>query len=273
MSERTIAHISDLHFGRAEPPKVEALRDMVQQLEPSVVAVSGDLTQRAQPEEFEQARAFLDQLPKPQIVVPGNHDIALYNLYGRFIEGVERFRRYISEDLEPFFADDEIAVLGINTSRSLTFKGGRVNLHQLARVAERFQQLPKHVIRVLVAHHPLDLPATSAHTPVRRSTLASIALAASGVDVVLSGHHHLAHFSDPAEPLRVGGHSALLVQAGTAVSSRIRGELNSFNVVRTKCDCIEVTGYTWSETEGTFQPATKSDFERTPDGWRRNTRA
>jgi 3',5'-cyclic AMP phosphodiesterase CpdA len=273
MSERTIAHLSDLHFGRAEAPKVEALRQIVVGLRPDVTAISGDLTQRARPEEFEQARAFLETLPQPRIVVPGNHDIALYNLYGRFVERLGHFQRHITDDLEPFFADGEIGVLGINTSRSLTFKGGRVNLHQLARVAERFEHLPRHAIRVLVAHHPLDLPATSPHTPVRRSTLASVALAASRVDIVLSGHHHLTHFADPAEPLRVGGHSALLVQAGTAVSSRIRGELNSFNVVLTGRDRITVTSYVWSDAAATFQPATTSRFERNSDGWRRNTRA
>jgi 3',5'-cyclic AMP phosphodiesterase CpdA len=269
MSARMVVHISDLHFGRAETAKVEALGKRVTALRPDVLAVSGDLTQRAKAEEFTQARAFLDRLPRPQIVVPGNHDIALYNLYGRFVEKLERYQRYIGDDLEPFHADGEIAVLGINTARSLTFKGGRVNVHQLARVAERFRELPKRVIRILVAHHPLDLPAGSEHSTVRRSALAAAALSASGVDVVLSGHYHLTHFSDPAEPLRTGGHAAILVQAGTAVSNRERGELNSFNVIRTERELIRVSSYSWSEAAEGFEEAGRCQFERCEDGWRR----
>jgi 3',5'-cyclic AMP phosphodiesterase CpdA len=269
MSSRTIVHISDLHFGRAETAKVEGLLRVLRRLEPDVIAVSGDLTQRARTEEFEQARAFLDQFTQPMIVVPGNHDIALYNLYGRFVEGLERFQRHITRDLEPFFSDDYVAVLGINTARALTFKGGRVNLLQLSRVAERFQAVPKGVVRVLVAHHPLDLPEASPHNPVRRAALAGVALATSGVDLVLSGHHHLAHFSDTAEPLRVGGHSAVLVQAGTAVSTRGRGQLNSFNLVRTNREQIEVSSHSWSETAAAFELSATARFERSPDGWRR----
>ena len=269
MSGRTIAHISDLHFGSSEAPKVDGLRELLSRLKPHLIAVSGDLTQRARAEEFEQARAFLDQLPRPQIVVPGNHDIALYNLYGRFVERLGPFKRYITDDLEPFYSDDYVAVLGINTARSLAFKGGRVNLLQLAKVTERFEGVPKEVVRVLVAHHPLDLPEASPHDPVRRARLAAAALATARVDVVLSGHHHLAHFSDTAEPLRAGGHAALLVQAGTAVSSRMRGQLNSFNMLRTDRERIEVSSYTWSETASTFEPASVSRFERTGDGWRR----
>ncbi|HET8550082.1 MAG TPA: hypothetical protein VFL57_18860, partial [Bryobacteraceae bacterium] len=135
-----------------------------------------------------------------------------------------------------------------------------------------FRALPKHVIRILVAHHPLDLPAASEHRTVRRSALAAAALSASGVDVVLSGHYHLTHFSDPAEPLRTGGHAALIVQAGTAVSNRGRGELNSFNIIRTHRDWIEVSSHTWSETAAEFRPSARVDFERCAEGWRRTAK-
>ena len=88
---------------------------------PDLLVVSGDLTQRARPEEFQQAREFLDRLPKPQIVVPGNHDVPLYNVYGRFVQQFDRFRRYISDDLQPMYLDEEIAVLGVNTARAFTW--------------------------------------------------------------------------------------------------------------------------------------------------------
>ena len=76
--------------------------------------------------------AFLDSLPKPQIVVPGNHDIPLHNLFARFARPLDKYRRYITEDMQPFYADDEIAVIGINTARSLTTKYGRINERQIA---------------------------------------------------------------------------------------------------------------------------------------------
>src|SRR5436309_7341748 len=131
---RTLVHLSDIHFGRVDPALIDPLLDAVRRLAPDVVVVSGDLTQRARTGEFQEARAFLDRLPQPRIVVPGNHDVPLYNLYGRFVEQLARYRRHITDDLEPSYIDDEIAVLGTNTARSLTWKGGRVNGRQIARI-------------------------------------------------------------------------------------------------------------------------------------------
>jgi len=155
---RTIVHLSDLHFGRIDPLLPEPLVECVEAVRPDLVAVSGDLTQRARPEEFEQARAFLDALPSPQIVVPGNHDVPLYNAYLRFFGGLRRFRRYISEDLEPTYADEEMAVIGLNSARSLAFKGGRINLRQVEQAREWLCSFPPRVAKIIVIHHPFDLP-------------------------------------------------------------------------------------------------------------------
>src|ERR1051325_5294938 len=138
---RTLAHLSDLHFGRVEPAVLEALRRRLRALAPDVVAVSGDLTQRARARQFREARAFLDSLPRPQVVVPGNHDVPLYNVFARFVAPLAGYRRVIGEDVEPGFVDDEIAVLGINTARSFVLKGGRVSESQLARLREALGRL------------------------------------------------------------------------------------------------------------------------------------
>jgi len=124
---RTLVHLSDLHFGRVDPALVEPLIQLVGRIRPDVVVVSGDLTQRARTEQFKEARRFLDSLPAPQIVVPGNHDVPLHNVVSRFLQPLDKYRRYITDDLEPFYVDDAIAVLGINTARSLTIKRGRVS--------------------------------------------------------------------------------------------------------------------------------------------------
>src|SRR5438552_6842045 len=110
---RTIVHLSDLHFGRIHQATLEPLARAVAAIRPDLVAVSGDLTQRSRRSQFIEARSFLATLPTPQIVVPGNHDIPLFNLPLRFAAPLAGFRRYITEDLAPTYVDDEIAVLGV----------------------------------------------------------------------------------------------------------------------------------------------------------------
>ena len=116
---RTIVHLSDLHFGRTDPELVEPLISAIRRLNPTLLAVSGDLTQRARSHQFREARAFLDALPQPKIVVPGNHDIPLYNLYNRFFQPLDKYRRHITDDLQPTYSDDEMIVVGVSTARSL----------------------------------------------------------------------------------------------------------------------------------------------------------
>src|SRR5258706_15051509 len=105
---RTLVHLSDIHFGRVDQAIINPLIQTICDLNPAVVAVSGDLTQRARAREFKDARAFLDALPRPQIVVPGNHDIPLHNVFLRFARPLDKYRRYISKDLSPSYADEEL---------------------------------------------------------------------------------------------------------------------------------------------------------------------
>ena len=155
---RTIVHLSDLHFGRVNPLLLDPLIRVVREVEPNLVAISGDLTQRARSYQFQQARSFLDTLPKPQIVVPGNHDIPLHNLFARFVEPLTKYKRYITDDLQPVYEDEEVAIVGVNTARSLVFKGGRINETQVSRLRDKFCSLRDEVVKVVVTHHPFDLP-------------------------------------------------------------------------------------------------------------------
>lgn len=267
---RTIVHLSDIHFGRVNHRVIEPLVEAISDLKPDLVAVSGDLTQRARSHEFIEARAFLDRLPKPQIVVPGNHDVPLHNVLARFLQPLHKYRRYITNDLRPFYHDEEIAVLGVNTARSLTIKGGRINEEQVAWMRERVCALSPEVISIVVTHHPFDLP--EGHDErhlVGRARMAMEALAACGADVFLAGHLHVSHTTHTATRYKVKGHSALVVQAGTAASSRGRGEENSFNVVRVDRPHISIERFEWQDERGEFSLTTTERFRHTLDGWSR----
>ncbi|MGK4008264.1 metallophosphoesterase [Sorangium sp. So ce1036] len=206
---RTLVHLSDLHFGRVNQAIVRPLLERSWAIGPHLVVISGDLTQRARAAEFREARAFLDALPAPRIVVPGNHDVPLYNVLDRFFRPLDRYREHITEDLSPFHVDGEIAVLGINTARSLTIKGGRINRRQIEGIQERMCGLGPEITKIVVTHHPFDLPEGSPHAVVGRARQAMAAIAACGVDIILSGHLHLSHTGHSAERFEVGGRSSL----------------------------------------------------------------
>jgi 3',5'-cyclic AMP phosphodiesterase CpdA len=266
---RTIVHLSDMHFGRVDARLVAPLVRAVHEIAPDLVAISGDLTQRARRSQFEQARAFLDQLPSPRLVVPGNHDVPLYNMAARFLDPYGGYRRYIAQDLEPVFEDAEMIAVGLNSARSLPFHGGgRLNEAQVVRAATRLRAAAPAAVRIVVTHHPFDLPTGHRHEDlIGRSGMAMAKLAAAGADLFLAGHLHVSHVGHTAERYQTPGHSALVVQAGT-LSTRGRGEVNTINVVRLAPPRITVERYSWNGAAQAFQPTWTSDFQRTSDGWR-----
>ena len=265
---RTLVHLSDLHFGRVDERLLEPLARRVHALAPDVVAVSGDLTQRARSAQFRAARRFLDTLPPPLLVVPGNHDVPLYDLFRRFFRPLAGYRRYISEELEPAFVDDEIAVLCVNTARSAVIKAGRINAAQMERVRRRFSALERRVTRIVVTHHPFDLPATyHARALVGRARRAMQIFAGCGTDILLAGHMHTSHAVETSARYKIGAFSALVVQAGTATSVRGRGEANSFNRLRIASGAVSIERYAWTGTD--FTIAASEAFLRSPLGWRR----
>jgi 3',5'-cyclic AMP phosphodiesterase CpdA len=265
---RTLIHLSDLHFGRVDEALLKPLITRVRQLKPDVVVVSGDLTQRARSTQFKQARHFLDALPSPQIIVPGNHDVPLHNIFHRFARPLDKYRRYISPNLEPFYVDDEIAVIGINSARSLTLKNGRVNQRQIARVQERLANLDAHLIKIIVTHHPFDLPTDYPEKEIiGRAPMAMKMFASHGADLLLAGHLHVSHAGNTAARYALGGYAALVVQAGTATSTRQRGESNSFNVIQINSPSISIQRFTWIPEQGEFMVLTTESFQRSDHGW------
>jgi 3',5'-cyclic AMP phosphodiesterase CpdA len=265
---KIVAHLSDLHFGSLDPSLVEAMAVEVRAAEPSIVIVSGDLTQRARKQEFIQARTFLDTLPSPRLVVPGNHDVPLFDLYARLFTPLSRYKRYISTDTDPFYADGELAIAGINTSRSLTFKGGRINSEQLTRVMRSLADLPEDTTRIVVTHHPFEgVSAADNEDVVGRARMAMTGFSRSRVDLILSGHLHLNRVGSSASQYAIEGYSALLVQAGTAISSRRRDSPNSFNLIRIDWPSIEIECRAWDPNSMKFFSSARQIFQFGSGGW------
>ena len=265
---RTLLHLSDLHFGRVDSALIEPLLASAAQLGPDVVVVSGDLTQRARHEEFEKARHFLDRLPSPQIIVPGNHDVPLHNVLSRFLNPLGKYQRYICRDLEPAYVDDEMAVLGLNSARSLTIKGGRITARQIQSLRDRLWALDPALTKVVVSHHPFDLPqAHVARDLIGRAALAMRMFADCGADLLLAGHLHVSSTGSTAQRYKIGRYAALVVLAGTAISTRARGESKSFNVIRITRGRIDVERRRWNPTRDDFEVSARESFRRGADGW------
>jgi 3',5'-cyclic AMP phosphodiesterase CpdA len=265
---RTLAHISDLHFGRTDPAMIEPLLRRLAEIDPDLVAVSGDLTQRARGGQFEEARAFLDRLPARRLVVPGNHDVPLYRVWERFLSPLGKYRHYIDADLEHAFVDEEIAVLGVNTARSLTFKGGRINEEQIESLRRRLQAMPESLTKVIVTHHPFDIPDEPGNNElVGRADEAMAAFADCGVDILLSGHFHTSRAGETSGRHPLAGYAALAVQAGTATSTRGRGEANSFNVLRVEHDTVALELNAWRPEAASFIVERTERFRREKQRW------
>ena len=264
---RVIVHVSDLHFGRVDPVMPPVLARAINAVRPDIVVVSGDLTQRARRAEFLQARAFLDTLPEPRIVVPGNHDIPMHDVLSRWLRPLDKYKHYIAADTEPFHADSEVAVLGLNTARALVIKNGRLNHAQLTRAREKLAPGGEALTRVVVTHHPFD--PGEGHDLIGHAAMAMTVFAELGVDLILSGHLHVSRHSASAARYRLAGHSAVLIQAGTATSSRHRGERNAWNVIRIARPDIAIETMTWEEGKADFTVSATSHFRLGAQGWAR----
>ena len=265
---RTLVHLSDLHFGRVDARLLEPLTRLVNAAKPDVVAVSGDLTQRAKPEQFQEARKWLDTLQAPKVVVPGNHDVPYYRVWERFASPLGAYRTHFDDEVEPDFVDDELAVIGINSARSLTFKGGRINAAQLERLRARLAPLPRDLLKVVVTHHPFSLPEDSDEDDlIGRAKLAMETFHDLGVDLLLAGHMHTSLASSTAKRYPIEGYDALVIQAGTATSTRGRGEVNSFNILRLQPDRVEVERHGWGEEHLEYRAVERFAYRRTGDAW------
>lgn len=265
-----LIHLSDLHFGAHDPKMVEAVEREVNDASPDLVVISGDLTQRAKTEQFQQACRFLERLRDSGhdvLAVPGNHDVPLYDVLRRFLSPLTRYMRFVDETLCPMFELPGATVLGINTARSFTFKDGRISREQMEFIRDTFERSDRQAMRILVTHHPLfALPVgEEVARAVGRSELALDAIGEAGVDMLLAGHNHQASIHNARDLVTRAG-PALVIQAGTATSTRVREQPQSFNAIETAAGSATVTVFVW--TGDGFRPQDTQSFVQQGDHWR-----
>ncbi len=271
---RRVVQISDLHFGNNDPALLAPLRAAIEKIAPNVLVISGDFVEHATEREFEQARTFIQQLPKPQIAVPGNHDLAFYNIVRRAAVGLRTYKQYITDDLHPRLEDEELAVFGANTSRLWPLRGGSLSSRQLEELTTDFAAVPAAKTRILVTHHPFDLPEGQQRRLIVGHARRSIAKLAPYVDILLAGHIHLSSTGSTATHYKIAGHAMTFVQAGTAVSNRNKGEENSFNSLRVLCGSeggksVIVDRFSWVRERSEFCCRQSTEYRLDSEGWAR----
>ncbi|MHB1244848.1 MAG: metallophosphoesterase family protein [Sulfuriferula sp.] len=230
-----LLQISDTHFGTEQPPVVEAFVRLAREQAPDLVVLSGDITQRARRKQFRAARAFVDRLGVAAILaIPGNHDIPLFNVAARLFYPYANYSREFGIELEPVFESDQLLVITLNTTRFYRHTDGEVSIEQIERVAQRLEQAVPTQLRIVVTHQPVVVTRAQDETNLLHGRLEAIRhWAQAGADLILGGHIHLPYVLALHEQFAALPRKLWAIQAGTAVSSRVRHEVgNSVNLIR-----------------------------------------
>jgi 3',5'-cyclic AMP phosphodiesterase CpdA len=266
----TILHISDLHFGPFYVPHVgSALLSKANALQPDVIIASGDFTQRATPEQFTEARAYLDQLPKvPLVVCPGNHDVPLYRWMERLSRPHDLYKQHITPELNSVLRLDQAVIVSLDSTAPHTaITNGRIRAWQLKYAGEALRSAPPDALRIVVAHHHFaPAPDYERSDVMPRARRAIEFFEAEGVEMILGGHLHRAYIGNSLDvyPGRNRDRGIVIVQSGTSTSRRGRArerEKNSFNLIYCNADEIRITHYMHFSDVG-FEPVSRHQFPR-----------
>jgi len=256
-----IIHLSDLHFGRQNDTLVAQFLALQGELGADFYIISGDLTQNAFPEEFGHAAAFLKSLPGPYMCVPGNHDIPGRDLHARFSDPYLHYRTHISDNLEPYREGPDVRISGLNSTRAVlpdwNWANGGVSEAQIQSLKTQTDGFSGHV-HICVMHHPLELPSFLDFTcRVWGGKRALMEMHKMGVDLILSGHSHHAVFQVIHNP-RLNEKPLMLLNAGSALSTRLRAQSNSFNILSITPERVDIDIFI--HRDGYFQMAESHAF-------------
>ncbi|SIQ59714.1 metallophosphoesterase family protein [Marinobacterium stanieri] len=254
-----IVQLSDLHFGTETPAVLEALLAACAQIEPVLVLLSGDLTQRARRHEFDACRQLIQQLAPAQVLaVPGNHDLPLFNVWHRFRAPYAGFRRVFGWQLEPVFETPELLVVGVNTTDPRRHVDGHFDTHSVEQVAGKLQSSSAK-LKLVVGHHPVDAVLASDEQNIAGGARAAMQRwCEAGMQLYLAGHIHYPFFAPLSRRYPDLPDQAWTVQAGTAISTRTRdGKPNSFNLIDADLEMrvLSLTRWDFNAESGRFDPA------------------
>lgn len=252
-----VLQLSDPHFGTERPMAMAALERFCGELQPDLLLVTGDVTQRARPVEFSRAKAFIDKLAVPaRLVIPGNHDIPLYAMHTRLMHPYRRYERAFGPAVDGEFDNDDLLLIALITTRRYRHKHGEVSEAQIERTAHRLASARPGQLRLVAVHQPVAVTRESDLVNLLRGHARAVRRwAEAGADAVVGGHIHLPYVLPLHERRPELPRAVWAVQAGTALSTRVRGGIpNSVNVIRTEPDrSALVERWDLDETAGLFQ--------------------
>jgi 3',5'-cyclic AMP phosphodiesterase CpdA len=262
-----LLHLSDPHFGAADGTIACAFLDRAAELDPDVTVLSGDLTMRARRQELEDASSFVEQLPYPRLVIPGNHDIpALNQPFDRFFRPFRRYRQTFGHDLEPTLRTGGVEIVGLNSSRGIgpqwDWSKGLLSTRQLEDARSRFAD-PSPGLRVLTLHHPLLAPPDHRRDVVKPMPPLLSLLAGSRVDLVLCGHFHQSRIGTAGDETTW---TTIISQAPTVCSTRLQGEPPGFHTIHHEGDYLRLVLHRFDQTG--FVERDRVEFYRANTGWR-----
>lgn len=271
-----LLHISDLHFGPPYVPEVgEALLQIIAELAPDALIMSGDFTQRAKRHQFEAAHAYLDRLPAiPRVAVPGNHDVPLLRIWERLWNPYGLYRQYIAEDLDTVLHLQDAVIIGLNSSRPCrAITNGRISTAQLQWCADVFADVPAERLRIVVAHHHFAPAPDYDHRSVMPTGKRALEVFTRlKVDLIMAGHQHRAYVGNSLDVYAGADreHGIIIVQCGTSTSRRGRArerEKNSFNWVQLTERSIRILHYMYFTQRGDFALTSQHEFARPSWGY------
>jgi 3',5'-cyclic AMP phosphodiesterase CpdA len=263
-----LMHVSDLHAG---PPFNATLAAKVaeeaHERKPDLLVVSGDLVQRADfRKQWKVITAYLKSLPEPRLIVPGNHDVPLFNVFNRLFRPMVVYQRHISPNLTPVFERPGLMVVGGNTAHGWTSDGGHMSKEAMQAMEQAFNRCPPDTCKVAVLHHHvINPPGHEGRNKINNADEVVQLLDRCGVDLLLCGHIHMSYVGTTLDVNNDLQSGTIICQSGTTTSRRGKRReagKNSYNVIVIEDHTIRISQHLYLEQADRFEPVAEHLFPR-----------